>query len=44
MHTDSIENTTRAIGFNSINADFWKKVKLLKNQILKLVEDDPILI
>ncbi len=35
-HTDSIENTTGAIGFNLINADFYAKVKTSKKSNIEI--------
>lgn len=35
-HTDSIENTTGAVGFNLINADFYTKVKTSKKSNIEI--------
>lgn len=35
-HTDSIENTTGAVGFNLINADFYAKVKTSKKSNIEI--------
>jgi hypothetical protein len=35
-HTDSIENTTGAVGFNLINADFYTKIKTSKKSNIEI--------